>query len=158
MSDKNTAKKVSWVSRVQDQMKSEANKPKVPFLRHVLDSLFTGFVILASYMLVLFTAIVSVPSIMDFVGVNTPGGIKNADVYTALTTWLVPSLVLIGFLFALDIVLIRFMWRARTRFIILGRIRYGVYTKDTLSYKLRGVVSVEDANKYMVELESNSKK
>ena len=123
--EKTDEKRATGRQGVAARLKALAERHPLPgrdkgFWALMADGVVTAGAIAATYFVVVYTVSVVTPgamrSVAAMMGVNT----ATASVQTATIYWFAPSLMLLGFIFTLDLVIIRGMWRAWTRFVHRG--------------------------------------
>lgn len=124
--EKTDEKRTTERPGVAARLKALAERHPLPgrdkgFWALMADAVVTAGAIAATYFVVVYTVSVVTPgairSVAAMMGVDT----VTASVQTATIYWFAPSLMLLGFIFALDLAIIRGMWRAWTRFVHRGR-------------------------------------
>ena len=86
-------------------------------------TLTLGVVLFAYYVLAFYTAIQVVPTVFSFVRAGT-GLTMDMGFDTIIAVWLAPSLFLVALLFVLLLIVMRGLWRLRSRVVLafMGRV------------------------------------
>lgn len=123
--EKTDEKRTTERPGVAARLKALAERHPLPgrdkgFWALMADAVVTAGAIAASYFVVVYTVSVVTPGAMRSVAAMMGVDTATASVQTATIYWFAPSLMLLGFVFALDLAIIRGMWRVRTRFVRRG--------------------------------------
>lgn len=123
--EKTDEKRATGRQGVAARLKALAERHPLPgrdkgFWALMADAVVTAGAIAASYFVVVYTVSVVTPGAMRSVAAMMGVDTATASVQTATIYWFAPSLMLLGFVFALDLAIIRGMWRVRTRFVHRG--------------------------------------